>query len=221
MTAAAAENVASHTANTTPATSWKALKEGNARFVAGKPQHPSQDIEHRASLAAAQTPTAVVFGCADSRVAAEIIFDQGLGDMVVVRTAGHIIGSAVLGTIEYAVTVHNVPLIVVLGHDNCGAVKATLSALDEAVVPGGYVRDVVERVTPSILLGRAAGLTRVDEYIARHVTETAAQLRSRSAVVAQRLDTGMLAIANVTYQLADGRLKLHDHLGDIGEAPAP
>ena len=91
--------------NTSPMTAWKALKEGNERFVAGKPQHPSQSIEHRASLAGEQTPTAVVFGCADSRVAAEIIFDQGLGDMFVVRTAGHVIDSAVLGSIEYAVTI--------------------------------------------------------------------------------------------------------------------
>ena len=79
----------------------------------------------------------MVFGCADSRVAAEIIFDQGLGDMFVVRTAGHVIDAAVLGSIEYAVTVLNVPLIVVLGHDSCGAVKATLSALDDGVMPGG------------------------------------------------------------------------------------
>ncbi len=204
-------------ANSTPVTAWKALKEGNERFVAGKPQHPSQGIEHRASLAAAQTPNAVVFGCADSRVAAEIIFDQGLGDMTVVRTAGHVIGSAVLGSIEYAVTVLNVPLIVVLGHDSCGAVKATLSALDDGVVPGGYVRDVVERVILSILLGRRDGLTRVDEFEARHVSETAAQLRSRSTAVAERLDAGTLAIAGVTYQLADGRVILRDYLGDIGE----
>ena len=132
----------------------------------------------------------MVFGCADSRVAAEIIFDQGLGDMTVVRTAGHVMGSAVLGSIEYAVTVLNVPLIVVLGHDSCGAVKATLSALDDAVVPGGYVRDLVERVIPSILLGRRDGLTRVDEFEARHVSETAAQLRRRSTAVAERLDGG-------------------------------
>ena len=205
--------------NSTPVTAWRALKEGNERFVAGKPQHPSQGIEHRASLAAAQTPNAVVFGCADSRVAAEIIFDQGLGDMTVVRTAGHVMGPAVLGSIEYAVTVLSVPLIVVLGHDSCGAVKATLSALDDGVVPGGYVRDVVERVIPSILLGRRDGLTRVDEFEARHVSETAAQLRSRSTAVAERLDAGTLAIAGVTYQLADGRVTLRDYLGDIGEGP--
>jgi carbonic anhydrase len=203
--------------NTNPVTAWKALKEGNERFVAGKPEHPSQSIEHRASLAGGQKPTAVLFGCADSRVAAEIIFDQGLGDMFVVRTAGHVIDSAVLGSIEYAVTVLNVPLVVVLGHDSCGAVKATLTALDDGAVPGGYVRDVVERVTPSILLGRRDGLRRVDEFEARHVVETVTQLRARSTAIAERLDAGSLAIAGVTYQLADGRAVLRDHLGDIGE----
>ncbi len=202
---------------TSPLTAWKALKEGNERFVAGHPEHPSQSIDHRASLAEAQKPTAVVFGCADSRVAAEIIFDQGLGDMFVVRTAGHVIDAAVLGSVEYAVTVLNVPLVVVLGHDSCGAVKATLSAIDDGAVPGGYVRDVVERVTPSILLGRRDGLTRVDEFEARHVNETAVQLRDRSTAIATRIAAGTLAIAGVTYHLADGRIALRDYLGDIGE----
>jgi carbonic anhydrase len=203
--------------HSSPVTAWKALKEGNERFVAGKPEHPSQGIEHRASLAEAQQPTAVVFGCADSRVAAEIIFDQGLGDMFVVRTAGHVIDSAVLGSIEYAVTILNVPLVVVLGHDSCGAVKATLSALDDGQVPAGFVRDVVERVTPSILLGRRDGLTRVDEFEARHVTETAAQLMTRSSAIADRIDAGGLAIVGVTYHLADGKVTLRKHIGDIGE----
>ena len=203
--------------NTSPLTAWKALKEGNERFVAGKPEHPSQSIEDRARLAAAQKPTAVLFGCADSRVAAEIIFDQGLGDMFVVRTAGHVIDSAVLGSIEYAVTVLNVPLIVVLGHDSCGAVKATLSAIDDGEVPGGYVRDIVERVTPSILQGRHAGLTRVDEFETRHVNDTVTQLRVRSSSIAERLAAGTVAIVGLTYHLADGRVVLRDHLGDIGE----
>ncbi|MDO3637469.1 carbonic anhydrase [Mycolicibacterium arseniciresistens] len=203
--------------NSSPKSAWKALSEGNERFVAGRPQHPSQSIEHRASLAAGQKPTAVVFGCADSRVAAEIIFDQGLGDMFVVRTAGHVADSAVLGSIEYAVTVLDVPLVVVLGHDSCGAVKATLSALEDGEVPGGYVRDIVERVTPSILLGRNQGLTRVDEFEAKHVIETVQQLRVRSAPIAQRILDGTLAIAGVTYHLADGRVVLRDHVGDIGE----
>jgi carbonic anhydrase len=205
-------------ANTSPAQAWTALKKGNDRFVAGSPEHPSQSIEHRASLAVAQRPTAVVFGCADSRVAAEIIFDQGLGDMFVVRTAGHVIDSAVLGSIEYAVTVLAVPLIVVLGHDSCGAVQATLDALDNGQVPGGFVRDVVERVTPSIMLGRREGLTRVDEFETRHVIETGSQLLARSAAIANRVGSGELAIVGLTYRLADGRITLREHLGDIGES---
>jgi carbonic anhydrase len=203
--------------NSSPLTAWKALREGNDRFVAGQQQHPSQGIDDRARLAHGQKPTAVVFGCADSRVAAEIIFDQGLGDMFVVRTAGHVADSSVLGSIEYAVSVLDVPLIVVLGHDSCGAVKATLEALDHGEVPGGYVRDIVERVTPSILLGRQMGLTRVDEFEAKHVNETVAQLRIRSAAISEGIAAGTLAIAGVTYHLADGRVALRDHLGDIGE----
>jgi carbonic anhydrase len=203
--------------NTSPVTAWKALKEGNERFVAGQPAHPSQSIEDRARLSHGQKPTAVLFGCADSRVAAEIIFDQGLGDMFVVRTAGHVVDAAVLGSIEYAVTVLDVPLIAVLGHDSCGAVKATLAAIDDGEVPGGYVRDIVERITPSILQGRHAGLTRVDEFETRHVNDTVTQLRVRSSSIAERLAAGTVAIVGLTYHLAEGRVVLRDHLGDIGE----
>jgi carbonic anhydrase len=203
--------------NTNPVTAWKSLKEGNERFVAGQPAHPSQSVEHRASLAAGQKPTAIIFGCADSRVAAELIFDQGLGDMFVVRTAGQAIDTAVLGSIEYAVTVLDVPLIVVLGHDSCGAVKAAIGAVDDGAIPGGFVRDVVERVAPSILMGRRDGLKRVDEFEARHVCETLAQLTSRSAAIAERVSAGTLALAGVTYHLADGRAQLVDHIGNIGE----
>lgn len=204
--------------NSNPVSAWKALKDGNARFVAGEPQHPSQDIARRASLTHAQKPTAVVFGCGDSRVAAEILFDQGLGDMFVVRTAGHVIDNAVLGSIEYAVSILEVPLIVVLGHDSCGAVKAAINALDDGQVPGGYVRDIVERVTPSILMGRHAGISRVDEFEAWHVKETVSQLQMRSAAIAHGLAAGTQAIVGATYHLADGRVELRSHLGDIGEA---
>ncbi|AHC27589.1 MULTISPECIES: carbonic anhydrase [Mycobacteriaceae] len=203
--------------NSNPISAWKALKEGNERFVAGRPEHPSQGIEDRARLTEAQTPTAVLFGCGDSRVAAELIFDQGLGDMFVVRTAGHVIDTAVLGSIEYAVAVLNVPLIAVLGHDSCGAVKATLNALDAGEIPGGYIRDIVERVMPSILAGRRDGLGRVDEFEARHVEETAAQLMARSTVIADQVRSGDLAIVGLTYHLSDGRVQLRTHLGDIGE----
>ena len=203
--------------NTTPATAWKTLKEGNERFVAGRPEHPNQSVERRASLAAGQQPIAAVFACADSRVAAELLFDQGLGDIFVVRTAGQAIDTAVLGSIEYAVAALNVPLVVVVGHSGCGAIKAAVGAVDDGAVPGGFVRDVVERVAPSILVGRRDGLSSVDEFEKRHVAETVAQLASRSTVIAERLAAGTLGIAGVTYQLADGRAELTDHAGDLGE----
>ncbi|OBK87520.1 carbonic anhydrase [Mycolicibacter sinensis] len=203
--------------NSNPISAWKALKEGNERFVAGEPLHPSQDVARRAELAGGQKPTAVVFGCGDSRVAAEIIFDQGLGDMFVVRTAGHVIDAAVLGSIEFGVAVLDVPLIVVLGHDSCGAVKAALAALDDGAVPGGYLRDIAERVASSILVGRREGLRSIDEFETCHVNETVRQLASRSTVIAEQIEAGTLAIVGATYHLSDGRVQAREYLGDIGE----
>ncbi|NKY50262.1 carbonic anhydrase [Nocardia vermiculata] len=204
--------------HTNPISAWKSLREGNDRFVSGTLQHPSQGAADRTKLVAGQHPRAILFGCGDSRVAAEIIFDQGLGDMFVVRTAGHVVDESVLGSIEYGVEILNIPLIVVLGHDSCGAVRATLDALDEGTVPGGFIRSLVERVTPSILNGRREGLHEVDELEARHVQETASMLTERSRIVGDRVDAGRLAIACVNYKLADGRAQLHKVIGDIGEA---
>jgi carbonic anhydrase len=203
--------------NSNPISAWKALKEGNERFVSGTPLHPSQGIADRAKLVGGQHPTAVIFGCGDSRVAAEIIFDQGLGDMFVVRTAGHVIDSAVLGSIEYAVGVLNVPLIVVFGHDSCGAVAATVNALDTGQVPGGFIRDIVERVTPSILVSRTEGLTTADQFEARHVVETGRLLQERSRIIAEKVEAGTCAIVGVTYTLSDGGIKLRSTVGDVGD----
>lgn len=204
--------------NSNPISAWKALKEGNERFVGDQSLHPSQGIADRAKLVQGQHPTAVLFGCGDSRVAAEIIFDQGLGDMFVVRTAGHTVDTAVLGSIEYAVGVLNVPLIVVLGHDSCGAVAATLKALDDGEVPGGFIRSLVERITPSILMGRNEGLSTVDELEGRHVVETGRLLMDRSRIIAEKVENGSCAIVGVTYTLADGGIKLRGVVGEIGES---
>lgn len=164
-----------------------------------------------------QAPSVTLFGCGDSRLAAEIIFDQGLGDMFVVRTAGHVIDSAVLGSLEYAAVVLDVPLIVILGHDSCGAVQATLDALDDLQIPGGYIRDVVERVAPSILAGRSEGLSRVDEFEARHVVETGRLIMQRSRLIADLVEAGKVGIVGLTYHLDDGRVHLRGAIGDIGD----
>ncbi|GAB18504.1 putative carbonic anhydrase [Gordonia effusa NBRC 100432] len=205
-------------ARITPAQAWQQLRDGNDRFYAGQSIHPSQGIEDRSRLADGQSPSVVMFGCSDSRVAAEIIFDQGLGDMFVVRTAGHVVDSSVIGSIEYATEVLGVPLIAVMGHDSCGAVTATVNAIDDLEIPGGHIRTVVEKIAPSVLEGKSEGLTTVDEFVARHVQETGALITQRSNLIRDRVDAGDLAIVGLTYRLSDGHVELGGVVGNIGES---
>jgi carbonic anhydrase len=202
----------------TPAAAWRAMREGNERFVEGKRQHPHQDVDRRAELTHGQRPFALVFGCSDSRVAAEIIFDRGLGDLFVVRTAGHVVDSAVLGSIEFGVEVLEIPLVIVLGHDSCGAVAATLDAHASGVMPGGFVRDVVERVTPSVFTARHAGAVGLDQVIQEHTRHTARLLVERSAAIGQRVADGRCAVASASYTLAQGGAQLIASLGDLAES---
>ncbi|WP_317447270.1 carbonic anhydrase [Streptomyces collinus] len=192
----------------TPQAALDTLLAGNQRFVAGATEHPNQDAARRAETAPSQSPFAVLFGCSDSRLAAEIIFDRGLGDLFVVRTAGHVAGPEVLGSIEYGVSVLDCPLVVVLGHDACGAVAATRAAVQDGTTAGGYVRDVVEKVTPSVLASRAAGHTEDGEYIDQHIKLTVDLLLERSRALADAVDAGRVAVAGLSYRLADGTAHL-------------
>ena len=197
----------------TPAEAWAKLARGNQRFVAGEHWHPNQDAARRDSLTGGQAPFAVFFGCADSRVAAEIIFDRGLGDLFVVRTAGHVIDAGVLGSIEFGVGILDIPLVVILGHDSCGAVSATVDAVQSGVMPPGYIRDIVERVTPSVLAAHQAGMTTADEIEAEHVRHTLRLLTERSSLIADRIASGRLAVVGAAYALRDGRARIVDSVG--------
>ena len=204
----------------TPAEAWAALVAGNERFVSGRMQHPSQDAAHRAELRENQRPFAVVFGCSDSRVAAEIVFDEGLGDVFVVRTAGHVIDTTVLGSIEYGVEVLGAPLVVVLGHDHCGAVTAAARALADGEMPHGLVRAVVDRVIPSIVAltasGRSAADLDVEELAHEHLVATARMLTDYSEALAHRIADGTCAVVAAGYTLADGAVRLVEAIGDVG-----
>ncbi|MBB4924435.1 carbonic anhydrase [Kitasatospora kifunensis] len=186
----------------------RTLLDGNQRFTAGVPEHPNQDAARRAETMPTQTPFAVLFGCSDSRLAAEIIFDQGLGDLFVVRTAGHVMGPEVLGSIEYGVSVLGCPLVVVLGHDACGAVAAARGAVEGGATVGGYVRDVIEKVTPSVLTARAAGRTEDADFIAENVRHTVELLLDRSRVLGDAVAAGRAAVVGLSYRLADGSAHL-------------
>lgn len=203
----------------TPGEAWTALKEGNERFVLGEAVHPSQDVAHRAALSSSQQPFAVVFGCSDSRVAAEIVFDQGLGDAFVVRTAGHVIDTTVLGSIEFGVAVLGAPLVVVLAHDKCGAVAAATKTLASGEQAPGFVRAVVDRVIPSIVgltsTGKPLSSFDAAELGHEHVRQTAHMLADYSAVLAERVADGRCAIVAVEYTLADGRAELVETVGSL------
>ena len=194
------------------------LLAGNRRFVAGQGAHPNQDAHRRTQVASGQKPFALIFGCSDSRVAAEIIFDRGLGDLFVVRTAGHIVDNGVLGSIEFGVDLLEIPLVVVLGHDGCSAVQTTMEAQATGRMPGGYVRHVVELVMLSVLTARRAGLMTVDEVVAEHTQQTAQLLCDRSAAIARRIAAGSCAIVAMEYTLTEGRARLLTALGDVGAA---
>lgn len=198
---------------TTPQEAWACLAAGNARFMAGERAHPHQDIQLRHRLANKQTPFAIFFGCADSRVAAEIIFDQGLGDLFVVRTAGHVVDASVLGSMEFAVGLLDVRLIVVLGHDSCGAVKAAVDAVEEGEMPGGFLRDIVERVTPSVLAARKKGETSTFGIETEHVRHTSRLLSTRSSLIADRIAGGTLGIIGAAYRLKEGEAKIVEAIG--------
>ena len=131
-----------------PTDPWQRLLAGNRRFAAGRPRHPHQDPAYRESLVEAQHPIACVLGCADSRVPAELLFDQGLGDLFTVRAVGEVLDDAVVGSIEYAVEHLHAPLVVVLGHSGCGAVKAAIALTRGESEVTGAVDTVARAIEP-------------------------------------------------------------------------
>lgn len=194
----------------TPAEAWEAMQRGNARFVAGEPRHPHQDVDRRHEVASNQRPRAALFGCSDSRLAAEIIFDEGLGDLFVIRNAGQVISQSVVGSLEYAVEVLSVPLIVVLGHDECGAVRAAIDSatLDAPTLPPAIWR-LIAPIVPAVrrvMRTTGASAEEVDaEQVGReHLNDTVAELLHSSELISRAVDEGRLAIVAANYRLAEG-----------------
>lgn len=201
------DGVADQTDVDSPASALQLLLAGNRRFTTGQRLLPHQDADYRSALAVAQRPFAAVFGCSDSRLPAEIIFDQGLGDLFVVRTAGHVVGSEVLGSIEYAVAVLKTPLVAVLGHDSCGAVAAALTAVREGIAPEGFIREVVERVMLSALAVPEPDRDDPRATVEEHIRYTAELLVRRSAVIAEGLAAGRCAVVGLSYRLSEGSIR--------------
>jgi len=198
------------------------MQSGNRRFISGTPHHPRQDVERRNEIAAEQHPEVALFGCSDSRLSAEIIFDKGLGDLFVVRNAGQVISSSVIGSLEYAVDVLGVPLVVVLSHDNCGAVSAAISQTLPGAPPlPAHIKGITDAITDAVhrvRLGRgldsAAGLDPT-EVGREHLKDTVSGLLEASELISEAVAAGTLGIVGANYTLAEGLVTPHVMIGAL------
>jgi carbonic anhydrase len=181
-----------------------ALMEGNARFLSGNVCHPNQNDESLAKAVSGQQPFAVVVSCSDSRVPPEILFDQGIGDIFVIRTAGEVMDNATIGTIEYAVEHLHVPLIVVLGHDDCGAVKAAI----EGGAQPGQIAYIVDAITPAVNAAKGMNGDLLNNSINVNAQDVAVQLRSTSPILSEEAHAGTLQIVSARYHLDTGAVEL-------------
>lgn len=205
-----------------PAEAWSRMVKGNQRFIHGTPQHPRQDVERRTEIALAQYPEAALFGCADSRLSAEIIFDKGLGDLFVVRNAGQIISNSVIGSLEYAVEMLKVSLILVLSHDSCGAVQAAIEQDSPEVMPlPHHIHDITASIAPAVTRVRLAhGLAPGDpldenEVGQEHLRDTVSALLSSSELIGEAIAEGKLALVGANYRLAEGLVTPHVVIGSL------
>ncbi len=186
-----------------PEAALQTLMAGNQRFRQHHPQYPDQSAARLQAVSQAQHPFATILSCADSRVPVELIFDQGIGDIFDVRIAGNIATPEVIGSIEYAIVLLNTPVLMVLGHERCGAVTA---AVNSEVLPGA-IGSLVKAILPAIEPHKGATADLIDTAVTANVRYQMAQLK-RSPLLAERLQAGTLKIVGGRYDLDAGSVTL-------------
>jgi carbonic anhydrase len=191
---------------TTENNTLEKLLQGNNRFAAAHPLHPDESRQRMGEIAKGQHPFAVVISCSDSRVPPELVFDQGLGDLFVIRTAGNLVGGLEIGSVEYAVEHLQVPLIVVLGHEQCGAIKAFVEGSETP----GHIKDIVDLIKAEAEICAIAKddkdrLAHCIEANLRHVT---LQLQEQSSIIKEKMLKGELNIVTASYDLEKGSVTL-------------
>jgi carbonic anhydrase len=190
-------------AEVTPQQVLSELVEGNKRFAEGRAEHPRQTTVRRTEVAKRQSPHTVVIACSDSRTPPELLFDQGLGDLYVVRLAGGVVEKEALGSIEYAVKRFNVRLIVVLGHERCSAI--------ETAVKGGYVTgnlgDLIWALKPAVVRASAKPGDQVDNVMRAQVVMTVERLKGVGPVISEMVRQKRLLIVGMRYDLDTGKVE--------------
>ena len=193
------------------------LKQGNQRFVNGETNHTKLlTHQQRTEMAEHQEPFAIILGCSDSRVPAEMVFDQGLGDLFVIRVAGNIVAPSQVGSVEFAAASFGCPLVVVLGHTHCGAISSTIAALSNPDhPPSANLMSIVNRVRPSIEILMQTELKNDIEKLSMHAVKSNVfasvnQLRHGSAVLENLIAKGQLKVVGAEYSLETGEVSIYD-----------
>src|SRR5947209_284634 len=190
-----------------PAVAISKLKEGNGRYAGGNLQHPGQTTERRAELANTQHPFAIIVSCSDSRVPPEIVFDQGLGDLFVVRVAGNVIDDHSQGSIEYAVDHLAVRLIVVLGHQSCGAVKAAKETIAAKTKAAAHIQSLITAIQPAV---EATINGDLDATVKANVKDVVQALSSSTPILKPKVDSGEVQVIGAYYSLDTGSVTFLD-----------
>lgn len=183
------------------------LLAGNQRYAANRTLPVNESSQRRTEVAQGQYPFATIFSCVDSRVPPELVFDRGLGDLFVIRTAGHVIDEAVLGSLEFGVAELQIPLLMVLGHGKCGAVKATLEAVEHNAEAPASIGYLVKGIKPAVELAATQTDFTLDSCINAHVTLTVNHLRE-TPILAGAVAQGQLLIVGARYNLETGSVEL-------------
>ncbi|HXI85449.1 MAG TPA: carbonic anhydrase [Verrucomicrobiae bacterium] len=204
LTAALYAGYAAGPATVTADEALARLKAGNERFVTGKVIHPNEGADRRAEVAKGQDPFAIIVGCSDSRVGPEVVFDQGLGDLFVIRTAGNVVDDVALGSIEYAADHLGVPLILVLGHTRCGAVSAAVAGGEAP----GHVASVVKKIKPAVEETKGKPGDALDNAVRANVHHVVNQLRNTAPILSGLVKSGKLRVVGACYDLDTGRVAL-------------
>jgi carbonic anhydrase len=196
----------------TPGQALEMLKRGNREFLAGRVATPDSDGRRRLEIARSQHPIAVLVSCSDSRVPPELLFGRGLGQLFIIRNAGNTIDTVAMGSLEYAVAELNVPLVIIMGHERCGAVAAAVSVVQEGATFPGSIGQMVEPIIPAVLEARRGNTSDLlDASVRANVSRTVARLRQFSEpMVLDRLRQGKLRVLGARYDLDDGNVDFFD-----------
>ncbi len=196
----------------TPGQALEMLKRGNREFLAGRVATPDSDGRRRLEIARSQHPIAVLVSCSDSRVPPELLFGRGLGELFIIRNAGNTIDTVAMGSLEYAVAELNVPLVIIMGHERCGAVAAAVSVVQEGATFPGSIGQMVEPIIPAVLEARRGSPSDLlDASVRANVSRTVARLRQFSEpMVLDRLRQGKLRVLGARYDLDDGNVDFFD-----------